>query len=224
MNRSRVDPTLKVPRYLAGQLSPEEAHAFEEAYIRDPEIVADLDRTLRLKAGLAVLRDRGDLTALLQEDPQPRRRWLIGAAAATLVAAVVGISFWRQPWLTESSHAARVLAVSHPSMPVVGHYVLIRRRGVPGEISLPHPSGRGLIEFTIVPSVFAPQERYAAQLARLDASGKVPIDSIDSVSPSENREVRIYLDSGRLQRGDYELSLMPVSAPAETDSFVLHLK
>ena len=88
------DPAL-ASRYLAGQLSPSELQAYEQHLVDNPDAVAELEATARMKVGLANLRDAGQLEKLLRA-PQPRRLRtpaLALAAAAALVFIAVGL--WR---------------------------------------------------------------------------------------------------------------------------------
>src|SRR4029453_3357903 len=65
MERQRIDDEHIVARYLAGQLDEAEAAAFEKHYENDRDVVREIERTLRMKEGLAVLNERGELDALM---------------------------------------------------------------------------------------------------------------------------------------------------------------
>ena len=88
MDRHTIDQQHIIARYLAGQLSTAESAAFEAHYTSHPEVVREIERTLRLKEGLAVLRDRGELDALLQQRNYWRPAMGLAAGIAVLVIGV----------------------------------------------------------------------------------------------------------------------------------------
>ncbi len=56
MDRKQIEDEHIVARYLADQLSPAEAEAFEAYYTQHPSMVREIEYALRLKEGLATLR------------------------------------------------------------------------------------------------------------------------------------------------------------------------
>src|SRR5262245_19899609 len=91
MDRQRVDDDHLVARYLAGQLDDATAVDFERHYLNHPDVVKDIERTLRLREGLALLQERGELAKLVQG----KRTWGIPASlAAGLVMMLVGLWLW----------------------------------------------------------------------------------------------------------------------------------
>src|SRR5262245_54003562 len=83
-----------VARYLAGQMDEAEVAEFEAQYAQDPEVVRDIERTLRLKEGLAELKERGELELLLRSRAASRwySRPAVGLAAAAAISALaVGV-------------------------------------------------------------------------------------------------------------------------------------
>src|ERR1700736_5334727 len=75
----------RIANYVSGRMSAAETQAFEADLLRAPELVDEMEETLRLREGLAVLRDRGQLHG-------KTRAWTIpvwaGLAASVAVAAV----------------------------------------------------------------------------------------------------------------------------------------
>ena len=63
--RIQDDPGL-ASRYLAGQLSGSELQAYEQHLLDNPDAVAELEATARMKVGLANLRETGQLEKLLR--------------------------------------------------------------------------------------------------------------------------------------------------------------
>ena len=226
MDRSKIEEAQVAARYLAGHLSHDESAAFEEAYARDSEVVADLERTLRFKEGLAILRERGELTTLLRVPP--RRQWLIRVAAAAVIAFVVGAAVWQRTILLDKIWLAPALrADNHQSAPVLGSYVLIRTRESSAALDLPLQPRVGVIELHILPAAFIPHGRFTARLIRRGVSSDPVIGEIASVTPGNDHLVTIYVDKGRLERGDYYVLLVPASAgpaAAEADEFTLRVR
>jgi hypothetical protein len=228
MEQTQADTAQLIPRYLAGQLSAEEAAAFEEAYSRDPRLVAEIERVLRLKEGLAVLRERGELNVLLRRSPRPR--WWVGlAAAAAVVAVVVGVNWYQRHGAGEPqlSSVPMLSLVVSPASPVVRSYTLVRIRGAAPPIDIPESPQPGAIELRILPSGVPSPQGYAVRLTKLEGSARHPIGRADSVAAAADRYVRVYIDRHRLSRGDYEISVAAESAGLESspaDRFALRVR
>src|ERR1039457_4281832 len=92
MGRTTADPE-QVARYLAGRLSASETLEFETLYARQPDIVQELEQTARFREGLATLRERGELEALVRVQPR-RGRWVQLGIAASLAILAVGAALW----------------------------------------------------------------------------------------------------------------------------------
>src|SRR3984885_1843085 len=89
-----ADPT-RASRYLADQLTDAECAEYEARFVEDPDAVAELEATARLKIGLQRLRRNGELGELIAGTaaPHPTRTWML-AMAASIVAVVIGVSLW----------------------------------------------------------------------------------------------------------------------------------
>lgn len=220
-----------IASYLAGRLPVSESDAFEQAVADHPEICRSVEQTLKFKEGLARLRERGELSALLRA-PAPRR-WIPYAAAASVALATLASVLWLQL----RSPAAAMLFLSpadvasrHAGAAVSGSYVLARTRGVTGTTELSLPAGSGPIELRIVPSGLSPGTHYSARINRLDGStgnSNKSLGQADAGTVGPNGYVTIYVDGRQLEAGDYELSLTPdVSNGANRDSdrFVIRVK
>ncbi len=96
------DPEARICRYLDGEMSTEEASAFESELTRDAELQASLEAYRRLDAGLAQLtaeasaRYDAQREAIMEAVMNPRRRqrqwrerWLLKPALAGLAAAAM---------------------------------------------------------------------------------------------------------------------------------------
>src|SRR4051812_47740139 len=94
MERQRIDDEHLIARYLAGQLTARDAEDFEAHYAQDPDTVREIERVLRLKEGLAILRERGELDELLRARPAYQRWQPALGLAAGLLVVIVGLWFW----------------------------------------------------------------------------------------------------------------------------------
>src|SRR3954469_6694082 len=84
-----------IERYLAGQLSDDEADAFEEFLEAHPELTRDVERIARMKTGFAVLERGGALTELLAPRGAPRARRVAWIATAAVVVLALGFVVFR---------------------------------------------------------------------------------------------------------------------------------
>jgi hypothetical protein len=94
MNRQYIRDNGVIERYLSGQLSAAEEQALEEAYLADPDLLAELEATERLRAGIKDLSARGEL-----KRARGTAGWLgalaspqYAAAASVLVAVSLALS------------------------------------------------------------------------------------------------------------------------------------
>jgi hypothetical protein len=219
-----------IASYLAGRLPEGESADFEQRVAEHPEVCREIEQVLRLKEGLARLRERGELDALLRA-PAPRR-WIPYAAAASVALATLASVLWLQL----RSQTVEMLYVSpnemaarhHATMAVRGSYVLARTRGVAGTTEVRLPAEAGAIELRIVPSGASPQTRYSVSLRRLDGTlGGKALAQIDAGSPAPDGYVTIYIKSSQLTPGDYELSLTPADSTgtnAKSDRFAIRFQ
>jgi ferric-dicitrate binding protein FerR (iron transport regulator) len=83
----------QIARYLAGRLSASETREFEALYSGQPDIVQELEETARFREGLAALRERGEIEALVRTQPR-RGRWVQFGIAASLAILFVGGALW----------------------------------------------------------------------------------------------------------------------------------
>lgn len=229
MDATQIDEQQVIARYLAGRLPDGEGDAFEQYVSEHPEIYAEIEQTLRFKEGLARLLERGELNALLRA-PAPRR-WLPYAAAASVAAATVAALLWlqlRSPtpamlFLSPTELAAR----HHQPIAVRGSYVLARTRGTASVTEVVLPTEPGAIELQVVPSGAA-ASRYSVALTRLDGpAGTASTGRIDAGGAGADGYVTIYVDSGQLTPGDYEVRLTPAVSEGsriESDRFVIRLR
>jgi len=228
---SPEDPT-RAGRYLADQLSAAECAEYEARLLQDPDAMAELEATARLKIGLLRLRRNGELNELIARGGAgaPSRTWML-AIAATIAAIVIGVSFWfPHPHL--SSHpvlAATSTALTDRNgraLSVLTTTPLFRTRAERYDAVIDLPAARGAIRLRVLPSTPVDSARYQAALARMkdDNSSEAPV-AVAYLQPSaEDGFVDVYADTSLLFPGRYRLTLSREangSGSGETDTFII---
>jgi hypothetical protein len=229
MDRKQIEAEHTVARYLADQLSPAEAAEFEDYYTQHPGMVREIEYTLRLKEGLATLHDRGELDALIR---MRRWRW---ALPLSIAAAVAGAALGTWTWYG-SSGAAPVAAESiealldgsHPTLPLAGKYMMVKVRGAePAALEIPLPATASALELQVLPAGGAAAAPYRLVLERHEGEGSpTPVAEVAGLTPGADGLVAAFLDSERIQRGQYTVELSPErgAAAAPAERFVIELK
>ena len=232
-NQSLIDDPTRASRYLADQLTDAECAEYEARYVADPEAVAELEATARLKIGLQRLRQNGELSELIAGTGavSPNRTWVL-AMAASLAVVVIGVSLWfpRSGSTTSPILASAATAFkdrSGHSLSVLATTPLFRTRAERYDAIIELPASRGAIKLRVLPSS-APAEsaRYQASLARIrDDDSSERIVAIDNLKPGkEDGFVDLYADSSLLAPGRYRLILTREAAGAaggDSDTFVI---
>jgi hypothetical protein len=230
MDRKQIEAEHIVARYLADQLSHEEAEAFEAYYTEHPAMVREIEYTLRLKEGLATLRDRQELDTLMRA-----RRWR-WALPLSVAAAIAGAALGTWTWYG-SSTAAPIAAGSleallqdggRATLPLGGKYMLVRVRSTDtAPLQIPLPAEHSALELQVLPSGGADAAPYRLVLERHRAEGKPkPVAEVTRLVPGPDGLVAAWLDSERIERGQYTVELVSErgesAAPAER--FVIELE
>jgi hypothetical protein len=231
--QSVIDDPTRASRYLADQLSEAECAEYEARFIEDPEAVAELEATARLKIGLERLRRNGELSELIAGTgaPGPNRTWML-ALAASIAAVVIGISLW---FPRSGSPTAPVLASaasafkdrSGHSLSVLATAPLFRTRAEKYDAVIALPETRGAIKLRVLPSTPADSARYQATLSRIkDDDSSERIMAIGDLKPSaDDGFIDLYADSSLLAPGRYRLLLRQEatggSAAGDGDTFVI---
>jgi hypothetical protein len=227
MDSTHTDATNLIANYLAGRLSANQMDSFEQDVSRDPRIRDQLERTLKLKEGLARLREHGELDDLLRA-PAPRR-WSLYAAAASVAFASLAVALWLQV----RSPGPSILLLSPSSSaqehaPLAGTYTLARTRASTGATEVRLPSKAGLIRLRVVPSADAvAQPGHTLVLQRVDTQPVRLMGRLDAGAPGPDGYLTVYVDAGRLAPGIYELSVTPTvpeGSSAPSDRFVLQVQ
>jgi hypothetical protein len=229
---SLIDDPTRASRYLAGQLPDAESAAYEARFAEDPEALAELEATARLKIGLQRLRRDGELSGLIAgaAPPSPSRTWIF-AMAAGLAAAVIGISLWFPrggPVTSPLLGSAASVFGDHNghSLSVMATAPLFRSRAEKYDAVIELPAARGAIKLRVLPSSPAESAHYQASLARINDDGTAQHGvTIANLQPSaDDGFVDVYADSSLLTPGRYRLMLTRESGGSgsgESDTFVI---
>lgn len=215
-------------RYLADQLSEAERNVFE-AYLRDnPRALKELEATARLKVGLQMLRETGELSALLRSSPAAGKRGVF-ALVATVAALVVGIGVFRwsqelaEPMLAASLSAFADRAGHGLSVGATQAVFRKRAEGYDATIELPAPGQA--VELRILPETRAPTARYRIELAQIrDDNTIVPVATVSELQPAADGFVTVFVDAARWAPGRYRLAVSGGGADgalAMADRFVI---
>ena len=210
MDRQYVDDHHVVARFLSGQLSADESREFEKYMLAHPEIVHDLESTARLKVGLHVLKETGELDGLLK--PKAffhSARYALAASAAVL--ALGALFYFRGG----APHSPKLFASVNSLVDPGGHllprartYAVLRTRGADYDALVELPVTPQGVELRVLPENAAHPARYRVSLARIaDDDSLTTIDSVAALIPNETGFVSVYFDSSKLALGRYQLTI-----------------
>lgn len=216
IDRGRVLEQQWAERYVAGQLTPEEVREFEETMLEHPEVLELVEHARTVKLGLKTLRERGELESLVGARPRTRQWWL--AAAAAVMVGAVGLL-----WL-KGSEAPTILAASLDQLttrgqqPSAGHdFLIARTRGsetIAIEASAADP--------VIVLRVLIPASR-AGMVHRVELfHGNERIAKLEAAPVGDY--LPLYLDTTKLESGEYALRLATPAEQVPEITYPLHLK
>jgi hypothetical protein len=228
MDRKQIEDEHIVARYLADQLLPAEAAAFEAYYIEHPSMVREIEQALRLKEGLATLRDRRQLDGLMRDR---RWRWALPLSiAAAIVMTVAGLLAWQGTSRGTPPVAATIQELvgdARAPLPLGGKYLLVRMRGSEQVLEIPLPSARSALELQMLPASGADGAPYQVEVEQLAEDGRASsLGRIHGLTPGADGLVSAVLDSGKLQAGRYEVQLTPARVDETTpaERFVIQLR
>jgi hypothetical protein len=199
----------RIRDYAAGRLSDSDTRAFEAELLVNSALVKDLEDSLRLREGLEVLRDRGEL------DPQlkPRRQWALqwSLAAAAAVIAGIGILLWmNSPGGRVAAVASTLEALGRPHgerLSVVARYPFAAMRHESALLVLVLPP-RGALELRVLPGSPAPAQSYRVEVDEI-LTEPHSIGVVTGLLRDSTGFVTIYADASRLHVGRYALRITP---------------
>jgi hypothetical protein len=228
MDRKQIESEHIVARYLADQLSPAEAEAFEAYYTQHPSMVREIEYTLRLKEGLATLRDRQQLDPLVHAR---HTRWgTTFSIAAVLIAILIGAWTWlgsRTPPPVLAPTLEELVAESKQALPLGGKYLLVRTRAAqPSALKVPIPAERSALELQMLPSAGTEGAPYTLSFSREDDGKTTIVDEAAGLAVGPDGLVTTWVDSGSLEPGNHILSLTPAASGTTmpADRFVIELE
>lgn len=215
-----------IQAYLGGRLSAPESRALEERLPHEPALVRAMEETLRLREGLELLRQRGELAGLMRAPRRPQSYWVFATALAAGIASVavfLGYQFLaRTPIVTASIDA--LAANAGTPLRVTAHYTFaaMRRSAAGLDFDLP---ATGALELRVLASGADGAATYRATLSIVPQT--VPAATIGTATrlrPDPDGFVTLYADAARLAPGDYALSVMPeTGAATPAPPFRFHL-
>jgi hypothetical protein len=215
----------RIRDYLAGRLSDQESDAFGERLVRDPELVRELERTLKLSEGLRQLsREARPVQALPQRST--RRAWLPALAAAAALG-VLGVGLWVNPATRRAPLLSASLATAlarEATSTVASQFTFVPMRGgaAPG-LELPRA---GIVEFRLAAPAGPAAGGYRVALlsAEPGAPGRT-LGSSDVAAIQADGFLHVYADATRLSPGRYSLNVFDAGsgeAALEVYPFSLH--
>jgi hypothetical protein len=213
----------RIRDYLAGRLSEQESDAFGERLVRDPQLVRELERTLKLSEGLRQLAREAAQAAPRRH---ARRAWLPALAAAAALG-VLGVALWvnpaseRAPLLSASLTTALAREVTST---VASQFTFVPMRGGAAPVLELPPAGS--VEFRVAaPAGPAPGGYRLALLAAEPGAAPRVLGSSSVAAPQADGYLHVYADATRLAPGRYTLNVLGGAggdAPLEVYPFSLH--
>lgn len=221
MDRKKIEDEHIVARYLADQLSPAEADAFEAYYIEHPSMVREIEQALRLKEGLATLRDRQQLDGLMRAH---RWRWAMPLSiAAAIVLTVAGLLAWQNGSRAAPPVASTIqelMGEAKSPLPLGGKYLLVRMRGGEQVLEISLPAVRSALELQMLPASGVEGAPYEVEVEQVADDGHTTsLGRVRGLTPGADGLVSAVIDSSSLKAGRYEVQLTPArvdgTVPAE---------
>jgi hypothetical protein len=211
--------------YVGGRLADDERRVFEDRLTRDPELVREFERTLRLREGLEQLREQGHFA---RPAPRAARRFLVWVPALAAAAlAALTIILWVQPRADRPGAllAAPGSGTATGGAPLVSaHFTFVPMRGS-SSYDLDRPPA-GLIEFRASPGTQVAGARYRMTLARVGQGGTTEtVGTLTDLAAGADGYLHGYGAAARLTAGRYLLRIEPAGQAAGnalTFPFELH--
>lgn len=210
--------------YVVGRMSDDERRSFEERLVRDPDLVHELELSLRMREGFAQLTAHGYVVRGAAR-ARASRAWLPALAAAAI--AGIAVILWvgggpsPSPVLGATLSAVATGGAAHT---VTQPFTFVATRGAQAQDL--HLPSQGAIEFRAAPGVRASGVRYRATLARESASGALePVGAVGGLALGQDGYVHSYAAAARLSQGRYQLRIQTEPGqPGAGESFSFNLR
>lgn len=195
--------------YVGGRLADDERRTFEDRLGRDPELVREFERTLRLRAGLEQLKEQGYFARPAARTVRRRLMW--GPALAAAALGAVAIILWVQPH-SSSTGVLRASPGSGATPAVSAHFTFVSMRGS-SSYDLDRPA-TGLIELRASPGDHTAGARHRLTLERVvPGVAAEPVGALTNLAPGTDGYLHAFADASRLTAGRY---LLRVDTPGQT--------
>jgi hypothetical protein len=202
--------------YIAGRMSDTDIRAFEEKLQTDPSLARDLEESLRLREGLAMLREQGVLGQLKRPRPRPRAFFVRAVAAAAVIALCVALYYVQQSTQHSTQSSTPTVAASlgalgtrsTPPLNVVKRYSFATVRDAIATPDLALPAS-GALELRALTALTDSHRTYRATLEKIDNQGVSPIGTAELLAADADGFVVLYADASKLQAGEYSLHVAP---------------
>jgi len=207
----------RLQNYTDDRLSDDERLAFEHDLGSDPELVRELEHSLRLREALQHLREQGKLPRATSRIT-PARIWLPLMAAA----GVAGVALFLRMQV-HTGELPLLTATLQPPAAATAHFTFVAtRESSTPDLALP---ASGAVEFRAAPQRLE-NSRYRMTLVRQeDAAAVKPIAVVSDLYMHADGYVYAYADAARLTPGRYVLRIEPEAGSAgTTELFAFNLR
>jgi hypothetical protein len=199
MDRQYIRDNQIIERYLQGRLTADEATAFEEAYIGDPDLFQELRAADLLRRGLE-LHDADS-----SDEQRPRSIARAAAPRYALAASLVaGIALASSAYLFVENSALRgETATTGVTAAARVVPLLAVRGGDPNRIEAIDAN-----DWTVLLlDPFVPYDLYGATLVRRGSGTATQLLAVDGLTPSYESQLAVVVPSRLLTPGAYEVAL-----------------
>lgn len=210
--------------FLIGRLSDAQRRAFEDRLVHEPQLVHELEQSLRMREGLRRLQTKGYFTKAVSRG----RRFPLWIPAL-VAAGSAGLALLL--WLPRMTGPSSILMPSLESRAatnvrslVTAHFTFVSvRGGSTPDLDLP---SAGLIELRAAPTTRQRVHRYRVTLVRQKDGGMAEsVADLTSLVLNTDGFVRCYADASRLVPGSYVLRVQPdTTSPSMAELFPFNLR
>jgi len=200
MDRQYIREHQVIERYLRGTLTADEEQAFEEAYVGDPDLLAELELVERLRKGVKDLGAAGGIERRSSRktlfNAPLAKHWAAAASVLLVVSLAVSGGLYREN-LSLRQGSGLTAGTNTRLLPV------LTLRGAP-EAELEAPGADDWAVLLVDPGP-TPYDSYRVVVARISGENSVAIWSIDGLEPEYQDQLVIGLPGRLLPPDRYEI-------------------